>query len=470
MKRSVTKEMPDGTIRHLHSFHVSMEGMETRILFRDDEDYDAMVKIICVCSRRKNVMVVIYAVVSNHCHVIILAASQKEADSYGEEIKRMYAMWMGRKYGLRNMLKKVDIKAIYLYNDWYLRNALAYVPRNALDNGCNVSEYPWSGYRAMFSKSVPGEGRGVAGMNKRDKRAIMHTGDDLNDVGWMVDGKGRLIPRTFCDYQYLEQAFGNDHAFFLKTIGGQNAAEMKFKLIESPRKMLNDNDFLRVVEEMCDRWFSESLNRLSLERKIRLIPYVNRTMKTSVAQLARTFSLPRDEISRILGRTPQKPPTMLFPGEVILARGDLEVAFDDPEVDVGVSGQREERLGFDLRSRVQDEPEFLLVDSGGSQQGRFHSRLEPSRYLSLSLVELLHWFQGMLNAGGDSVAQGDNAMDGVSLPQGIGPVHLLVGQADPAGIQAERLGQKNQFLAVIPHLFLGLFPFGTGHYKVVLYP
>ncbi len=42
-------------------------------------------------------------------------------------------------------------------------------------------------------------------------------------------GKERLIPSTICDSAYLEQAFENDQAFFLKIIGAQNPAEMKTK-------------------------------------------------------------------------------------------------------------------------------------------------------------------------------------------------------------------------------------------------
>ena len=131
-----------------------MEGLERAILCRDEEDYDAMVKILCVSARRKNVLLVIYAVVSNHCHAVVLARYQQDADDYGEEVKRMAAMWFSRKYGESGVLKGTDVKAICLDSDWYVRSALAYVPRNALDNGCNVNEYPWSGYQAMFSQDV----------------------------------------------------------------------------------------------------------------------------------------------------------------------------------------------------------------------------------------------------------------------------------------------------------------------------
>ena len=285
-----------------------MEGLERTILCRDGEDYDAMVKILCVSARRKNVVLVIYAVVSNHCHAVVLARYQQDADDYGGEVKRMTAMWFSRKYGESGVLKGTDVKAICLDSDWYVRSALAYVPRNALDNGCNVNEYPWSGYQAMFSQDVSKRVnvRPVSSLHRDEMRRIMHTADKLKDVPWLLDGSGRLIPSSICDSAYLEQAFGNDQSFFLRTIGSLNPAEMNQKLIDNPRKRLTDSEFYKHTAAVSLRWFKAELSRLSLEQKARLIPYISRTMKTSVPQLARTFGLNRDVIRKMLGRPPEK--------------------------------------------------------------------------------------------------------------------------------------------------------------------
>ena len=304
MNRTVLRQMPDGSVRYAQPYHVSMEGQKTVVLCRDDEDYDAMVKIISVCARRKNVIVIIYAVVSNHSHVAILAICQEDADAFSEEIKKMYSMWFSRKYGRTGIMRTVDVKALLLDNDWYTRNALAYVPRNALDNGCNVDEYPWSGYKAMFSTApyASPSARKIADMTKIERRDVMHTGDKLTDVRWLVDDNGRLIPKSICDFEYLEQAFEHDQAYFLKTIGGQNSSEMRRKLVEAPRHMLTDNEFLKIAEETSQRWFSSPIDQISIDRKNRLIPYLFRTVKTTVPQLSRSFGLPREEVSHILGR------------------------------------------------------------------------------------------------------------------------------------------------------------------------
>lgn len=130
----------------------------------------------------------------------------------------------------------------------------------------------------------------------------MHTGDPLSNVSWRLDVDGRLIPASFCDHEYLEQAFENDQAFFLKTLGGQNPAEMRQKLIESPRKMQVDSEFYKSVNDISQRWYQTDLADLSLERKTRLLPYLKRTMKTTPSQLARTMGPNREQVSTILGK------------------------------------------------------------------------------------------------------------------------------------------------------------------------
>ena len=304
MRRIVSRVLPEGTVGNVQPFHICLEGLEQAVLCRDDKDYDAFVKIICVAARRKNVIVVIYVVVSNHSHVTILALSQADADAYGEEVKKMASMWVSGRYGERKILRRTDMKAPRLDSDWYVRNTLAYVPRNALDNGCNVNEYRWSGYRAMFRGAVPpgypGPVRKVGEMTRREHRALFHTGDDLSGVPWLVDADGCLIPESFCDTDYLEQAFNNDQAFFIRTIGTVNVAEMRQRLVDGPRAMRTDGEVLKDAAAEAQRWFGTELSALSLLQKTRLIPYFNRTRKTTVRQLARVFGLDRETVQSIL--------------------------------------------------------------------------------------------------------------------------------------------------------------------------
>ena len=300
MQRIAIRTLPSGKVCHVHPFHICLKGTESSVLCRDDEDYDRLVKVIAVAALRKDVIVVIYTVVSNHCHVVVLASSQPDAFAFGEEIKRVYSMWFSRKYDERGALRRIQSSAIWLDTDWYLRNALAYVPRNALDNGCNVDEYKWSGYQAMFRSEAILSGCRVSDLTRREKEKNLHTGTDLGSVKWMLDQDGCLIPGSFCDSKYLEQAFDNSQAFFLKTIGSLNPAEMNQKLVESHRTRVTDGELFKAVEEISRRWFDAGLTEISFERKLRLLSYVFQTRKTSSHQLARVLGLTRDQVDSVL--------------------------------------------------------------------------------------------------------------------------------------------------------------------------
>lgn len=306
MKRIVSRKLPSGDIRNVQPYHISLKGTVKAILCRDDEDYGIMVKYIAVCARRKNVIVIIYAVVSNHCHVAVLASTYQEAYDYAQELKKNYAQWFQSKYLEKGILQGVDAQALLLDNEWYVRNTLAYIPRNALDNGSPVDRYKWSGYRAMFAdKTRKVNGLPVCKFTRREQDRILHTREDLKDVPWLVDSDGDLMPESFCDTEYLEQVFNHDPAFWLKTIGALNPAEMEEKLVEAPRRMLPDSEFYKVAADTADRWFGADIGQLPLAKKLRLLPFLWRTQKTTVKQLARTLGIERDSVKNAL-RLPHK--------------------------------------------------------------------------------------------------------------------------------------------------------------------
>ena len=139
------------------------------------------------------------------------------------------------------VLRHTSAVALYLDSDWYLRNALAYVPKNALDALSRVEDYRWSGYRGMFCQGKTTSGfRRADTLTRREKEACFHTHDSLDGLPWILNANGELEPASTCDHAYLEAAFNHDQAFFLKTIGTVNMAEMQQKLVDNPRQRQND--------------------------------------------------------------------------------------------------------------------------------------------------------------------------------------------------------------------------------------
>ncbi|MBO4455430.1 MAG: hypothetical protein J5759_03195 [Bacteroidales bacterium] len=302
-RRIHSRELPDGSVATVYPFHISMEGMESVLLCRDDEDYDALQKCIYVSCWDNNVIIVSDIEMSNHGHFIVLAHSLSQAEKAAYAVKQRHSQYLANKYKEHNVLSRSDVKVIYLDSDWYLRNALAYVPRNALDTGSSIDGYKWSSYRAMFSTGLPdGPCYKVSMLTRREKEAIFRTHADLGRVPWMVDKSGLLIPETACEHRYAEKAFMNDQAFFLKTVGSVNCAEMELKLVTNPRKRMSDGDMRNTVREIAQRWFNTEIIDLSPEMKTRLVPYLYRSHNTSVAQLARCVGLSQEQVKDYIRR------------------------------------------------------------------------------------------------------------------------------------------------------------------------
>lgn len=300
--RAAIRKLPDGTESFVFPYHVSLEGLEKCVICRDDQDCDSMVKTLCLCARRKNVIIIIYAVASNHAHAAVLAKKKENAMAFGHEVKRNYSLKFKNRYGENKVLRSTSVDVRDIKDMRYLRNVLTYIPKNAFDNGAeNLNDYKWTGFRAMFNSSRPGL-IDVSKLNKREKESIMRTGDDLSDVPWKLNGNYELEPWSFCDTHYLEEAFNNDQSFFFKLIGTVSTAEVIQKTTIAPRKMKNDAEFCKEVEDLSQTWYGKGIRDIGSERKARLVLHVYRTMKTTIPQLSRAFGIDRDTVAILLGK------------------------------------------------------------------------------------------------------------------------------------------------------------------------
>ena len=67
-------------------------------------------------------------------------------------------------------------------------------------------------------------------------------------------------------------------------------------------EVITGSDFKRMVTGAYSEFLLEYENINALDRKLRLLPYVYRTSKTTIAQLARVFGLERDRVATFLGK------------------------------------------------------------------------------------------------------------------------------------------------------------------------
>ena len=117
LTRPVTRILPDGNIGKVMPFHISLEGLERVILCKCDADCDILVKMMALAARRKNVIVIIYAVVSNHAHIAVLARSYEEARAFGIELKKTYSMYFSKRYHESKTMHRTSVDVQFLDTD-----------------------------------------------------------------------------------------------------------------------------------------------------------------------------------------------------------------------------------------------------------------------------------------------------------------------------------------------------------------
>ena len=295
--------MPDGRIQKLYPFHISLEGMESVLLCRDDEDYDHLEKSYYLSAWKNGCQVISEIAMSNHGHTAILASGIEQARRTGEHIKKRHSQYLSWKYNETGILARSDINVQYLDNDWYVRNALAYIPRNAADAGVRIEDYRWSSYRGMFvGGRCPAGTRRVADLTRREQIRLFRTHEELSGVPWVLNDDDSIEPASACCYQYLECAFDNDQAFFLKTIGSVNPAEMQQLLVVNGRIRHTDSEMLAIISRLADKWYHQTVVELTPEQKARILPYLYRSYRTGISQLARCLQMSRELVIRLLSK------------------------------------------------------------------------------------------------------------------------------------------------------------------------
>lgn len=303
-ERVVSRMLPDGSTRKVYPFHISLEGMESVLLCRDNEDYDQLEKAFYLSAYKNNSLVITHIAMSNHGHLGLLAPSMETALLVGENIKKHHSQYISWKYNEPGILSRSHVDIQYLDSDWYVRHALAYIPRNANDTGYRIEDYPWSGYRGLFMEGKsPLACRRVSSLSRREREALFRTHLDLSCVPWLINAQGSIEPASACDWRYLESAFDNDQAFFLKMIGSVNVAEMQQKLQMNKRVRHTDAEMLAIIANLADKFCHRSIPDLTPDMKARILPYLYRGYRTSIPQLARCLQMSREVV---VGLIPMK--------------------------------------------------------------------------------------------------------------------------------------------------------------------
>lgn len=127
------------------TWHVYARGARRLDLFRDDEDRGEYLRLLELFARKAGVLLWAYALMSNHYHLIIHAASDP-LTGLMMRLNHQYAIYHNRKYQLSGHLLDGPYRAHPLKAPLLILKKIAYVLLNPFKGGLEtqVGRYPWT--------------------------------------------------------------------------------------------------------------------------------------------------------------------------------------------------------------------------------------------------------------------------------------------------------------------------------------
>ena len=286
-------------LNNMKYFLVSTNHLETRILFKDDEDFIAAINYIAVVTASTGINVFAFILMSNHVH-FVLWCTHKQAIDYTVRFKTLYGRYFRTRYGTGDIFRRnnVDIQEVStLYEG--LERAIAYVLMNpvAARICLHSTGYRW-GTGSVFFNMNREKGRPLSSISLRAQQRLLKSGVKLPQE-WTFGTDGYILPESYICVERVERLF-------------KTPARMNYFLNNSSKARLaterntpsfRDQSVQDACIDLCRTMFgSDSIMPLEKEEKKEILQQLKRRFCADVNQLGRTTGLRPEEISRLFER------------------------------------------------------------------------------------------------------------------------------------------------------------------------
>lgn len=281
-------------------FLITTDHLETRLWFRDDEDFKTGMNHVAAIAFSVGVRVLAFILMSNHVH-FVLEGTEDKVVMFITEFKRVYSRYLNYKYGSRETLRRngTDIQPLPL-GDESLERAIAYIQMNCVAaNICiHPSDYRWGTGNAFF-RQTPGRGRPLTDLSERARFRLLHCKLVLPPE-WIIGEDGYILPESYVAVGFVESLFRTPKRmnYFLQT---SSKAKRVLSRMEGNIPSFRDQVIFAALPDLCMSLFRERewacLNR---EQQAVLVEEVRRRFSADVNQIARVTGISYAEVAKML--------------------------------------------------------------------------------------------------------------------------------------------------------------------------
>ena len=271
------------------------------IWFRDTGDFIAGMNYIAVMAANSNIKILAFVLMSNHLHIVVACDSPEVAFKFTMGFKKLYSMFMRKKYGDKKFLRRVAIDIRELETDCEsVERAIAYVQMNPVAaNICQTSAlYPWGTGDTFFNSKLKG-GRILGEMSARQKTALLRSRQTL-PADYVVDEDGFIRPESYVDIGLTEYIFRSPkrYNFFL-----MNSSKVRDKLGDRPSTVpiFSDQSILKAAEDLSRSMYGARCTKaLTADQLSNVLRQLRRRFSSNAEQLARVTRLDARAIADML--------------------------------------------------------------------------------------------------------------------------------------------------------------------------
>lgn len=137
-------------------YHIVNRGVEQRIIYKEHEDYERFLEMLCTACKLYDVKLHGYVLMSNHYHLLI-ETTQENLSKFMKHINASYAIYFNKKYKRSGHLWQGRFKSWYVTDEAYLYTLISYIENNPVKAKIvkKPEEYRYSSHLAFIEGTEP---------------------------------------------------------------------------------------------------------------------------------------------------------------------------------------------------------------------------------------------------------------------------------------------------------------------------
>lgn len=295
----------DNPIRNC--WHFCTDGNSIDRIFDDRYDFQKGMNRIFVVWSKYKITILAFCLMDTHIH-FILYGTYDECNRFIHDYLKLTSMHITKRHKEQKKLLRIPVSHQFIDNEFYLKNAICYVIKNAPVGGIasNAYDYPWGSGALYFRKdsewsspawidSKSGIYTHLGNFSILDRRELL----GCRDVDFPVNTKiinGIVFPGEYTAYQMVEKVF-RSHKSFNYFLCRSKEEDIEKQDGTISRLSIPIQEMRQYRNEICKELFgARTIRTLSVQERLKLARTLRNRYNSSLKQVCRLCGLVFSEV------------------------------------------------------------------------------------------------------------------------------------------------------------------------------